>query len=239
MRRICDGARTELAAYFCCACDAPRGLQIAFFITLVNGAFKLGLVKKRPPFNQLMHVASSCFEVADIDGDNSVSREEFVRWAVNHVASKALVSSFRTVADAERKVHARAARAARLGDVDSALNLVRTHAATDGMQEVLRKQRFHRMRKQRERLISGHHQLVRETQFTMHELKRIQTAFVKRAKGSATLDMDGFCDIMLQECVGGTGRLCVCTVLCVCAHCSPIVDLTPCCTVPQVAITEA
>ena len=83
--------------------------QIAFFITLVNGAYKLGLVKRRPPFRQLLQVASSCFEVADVDGDETVSREEFVRWAVNHVASKALISSFRTVADAERKIHARAA----------------------------------------------------------------------------------------------------------------------------------
>ena len=139
-----------------------------------------------------------CVWVVPSDCSVRASRTALTPHVAGAVASKSLVKTFRFVADMERKVSAQAARAAKQGNVDRALKLAESKSGA-GMQDILRKQRFAKLRRQRERLTSGHRQLVAETRFTMHELRRIQQEFMRRANGGATLHMAGFVSIMTAE----------------------------------------
>mgnify|MGYP000663122533 CR=1 FL=1 len=206
--------------------DLSEDEMMAFFICLTNAAFKVGLVNNRPTFRQLIYVVrgratqhsccsrdytshnslhlgspllllqgTSMFEMADTDDSRTVDRSEFVKWARQNVASRSLVNSFRAVAKAESRLRRKALRAVKHGDM-RAMKLM--GAQDDNVQELLRKQRFERLTKQRERLISGHKQLAKTTQFTVHELKRIKNLFMKKANG-VSLDLDAFVEVMTSE----------------------------------------
>lgn len=56
-----------------------------------------------PAQPEIVKTAKEMFEIADIDGEDDISKAEFVSWCGSHVISQRLLASFKKVKHVESK----------------------------------------------------------------------------------------------------------------------------------------